>query len=226
MAITVTKGLIGKEDISFNPAATTPPETFTRTAAGATTQSITKLAPRHLNVEDAGNFFTSTNLEDAMQELAQDVDNIGAVFSGGQGADIASGSILTLDDNSLYFIVTGTTQINSILQTTIEDGRLVILRFDDSLVMEPTNLLRLKSGRFTTQAGDCMMLFNDNNVFYELTRWHDHGDLLHSGSTLNELHLEGGVFYATGRDTFPPPGWDKIGSSGWMLSTDEFGSRF
>lgn len=225
MAITVTKGLIGKEDISFNPAGVTP-ESFTRTAAGATTQSITKLAPQHLNIVDAGNYIAATNLEDAIQELALDITNLQEVASQGQGADIASGSILTLDDNSLFFIVTGTTQINSILQTSVADGRTVILRFEDSLVMEPTNLLRLKSGRFTTQAGDVMMLFNDNNVFIELTRWHDHGEPLHSGATLIEMHLEGGVYYATGRDIFPPPGWDKIGSSGWMISTDEFGSRF
>lgn len=227
MAITVKKGLIGKEDISFNPAGTTP-ETFTRDAAGGTSQTITKLAPRHLNIEDSGNYFSATTVEAALQEVASDINGLQEVADAGKGADIASASVLSLPDNSLYFEVTGTTQINSILQATDPaDGRLVVLQFQDSLLVESTAALKLKEGRFTTQAGDFLVCINDGLVWHELTRWRDHGWKLHTFLELREVELAEGLMYASGRDIDRPDGvHDDVPDIGKAFSTDAFGERF
>lgn len=227
MATTVTKGLIGKEDISFNPAGVSP-ESFDRTAAGGGTQAITKLALEHLNLEDAADLIAATNAESALQELALNIASIQEVASQGQGPDLTAATILTLDDNSLYFRVNGTTQIQGILQTAVADGRLLVLQFLDSLIMEPGTLIRLNGGRFRTQAGDFMMLMNDGNVWYEIARWTYHGDPLTDDETLRETDTERGPMLQSHRDFELPSGWIErlSGMTGPLFSTDQFKGSF
>jgi len=227
MTITVKKGLIGYEDISFNPAGQSP-VAFERTAAGGTTQNITPLAAEHLNIEDAGTRIAATDVEGALQELALSIANIQEVASAGKGADVESLSIITLPDNSLYFEVTGTTDINAILQTTVAAGRLLVLQFQDTLIVNSTNLLKLKEGNFTTQSGDFMVLMNDGLIWYELTRWRDHGWKLHEGQTLKTVVLPEGTMLASGGDLDLADGWcaSVPGLGTRAFSTDEFGDRF
>jgi hypothetical protein len=180
---TVTKGLIGKEDISFaDPSVEPDDETFLRTASGGSTQTITKLHANHLPIEDENGDITATNVGDALEEIAGDVSNQKKVYSDGKGLDVASAAVIDLGSgNELYFDVTGTQTIRAITQTGVVSGRLLVLKFDAECKVEKNNLLRLNGGSFYPQAGDHMVLINDNSItWYELAR-----------STAHDLRLIG-----------------------------------
>lgn len=167
--VTVSKALIGKEDISFEDADTTP-STFTRTAAGGSTQSITKLAAAHLNIEDAGSLITATTVEGALAEIAADIDSLQVVAADGQGADIASAATVVLPSAHLYFDVTGTTDISTItVDAGGAAGRLIMLQFDSNLTVKSSSSLRI-AGDFETVTGAILTLIYDGSSWREIAR--------------------------------------------------------
>jgi hypothetical protein len=163
--ITVTKSLIGTEDISFESAGGSADVTFTRTKAGGGTQSITKIGASHINIRDTGSIITATTVEGALAEIAGDVDNVNVVFANGKGADIASAATAVIPSRHLYFDVTGTTNISAI---TVDSGgaagRLVVLQFDSSLVVRDGSL---RMGRdITTETGDHLSFLYDGSQWW------------------------------------------------------------
>ena len=80
--ITVTRGLISKEDIAFEAADATADETFARTKSDGDTQTLTKLGASHINIRDANNYLTATTVEAALQELAASIAGVADLHSG------------------------------------------------------------------------------------------------------------------------------------------------
>jgi len=68
--ITVTKGLIAKEDVAFEDAGATADQSFTRSTSTGGTQSLVKIGATHIPIRDVANYFTATNVEAALAELA------------------------------------------------------------------------------------------------------------------------------------------------------------
>jgi len=167
--VTISKGLVGKEDINFEDANTTP-STFTRTSSGASTQSITKLAAAHLKIEDANSRITATDVEGALQEVALSSSKLGDVFDDAKGADIASAATIVIPSGHLLFDVTGTTDISAItIDTGGVAGRLIILQFDGITTVSMSSTLRL-NGDFPTLAGNILTLIYDGTNWREVSR--------------------------------------------------------
>ena len=167
--ITVTKGLVGTEDVSFESAGESADVTFSRTKAGGGTQSITKIGASHINIRDTGSIITATTVEGALAEIAGDVANVNVVFANGKGADITSAATIAITSRHLYFDVTGTTNISNI---TVDPGgaagRMVILQFDSTLTVSD-GMLRL-AGDFSAQSGSHLGIIYDGTTWYELFR--------------------------------------------------------
>jgi len=190
--ITITKALIGAEDVQFE-TADTGTETFSRTTAGGGTQNITKLGARHIPLEDSGSILTGTNVESALQEIKTLADLNAEVFSGAQGADIAVGISATIPSNHFYFDVTGTGTFGpTILHTpTMSLGKIIILRFDNGGVIVANNRggLELADDRnFTTFPGQMLALIylgdgagSDGYIWRELFRTTAKSDPVHEG---------------------------------------------
>jgi hypothetical protein len=194
--VTLSKALIGKEDIQFEDADTTP-STFSRSASGASTQSITKLAAAHLNIEDAGSLITATEVEGALQEIAADIDSLSVVASAGQGADIASSATIIIPSGHLLFDVTGTTDISAItVNTGGAAGRLVMLQFDSTLTVKESSTLRLEDD-FATQIGDVLTILYDGTNWREVARTAKHGITLHKNNGTLRNNEELGDVYST-----------------------------
>ena len=190
--VTVTKALIGKEDINLESADTSP-STFTRTKAGGGTQSITKLAAAHLNIEDSGSKITGTNVESALQELA----NIKDVFADGKGGDIASAATIAIPGDEFVFDVTGTTTITNITANSgAVDGRMVLLQFDAALTVEDSSNIQL-DGDFESVAGDLLLLYYDGTRFREVAATRRHGVELHNGQDAGLVETASGLMRAT-----------------------------
>lgn len=176
--VTVTKGLIGKEDINFE-AAGAAATTFERTAAGGGTQLITKITAAHIPLQDANSRIDGTNVESALQEIALEATNSTTAHT--KGADIASAATIALPSKALYFDVTGTTDISDItIDTDGVAGRMVVLQFDGVLTVKDGSNIALE-GDFITQAGDHLLLIYDGSNWRELARTTKHGDPLHGG---------------------------------------------
>ena len=205
--VTISKGLIGKEDINFE-AADTSPSTFSRTKAGGGTQAITKLAAAHLNLEDSGSLITATNVETALAEIAGDIDDLEIFASGGKGDDIDSAATAVVPSRHLYFDVTGITTITDItVDTGGASGRLIILQFDSALTVSDSSNLKLQ-GDFDTQTGDHLVLLYDGTNWHEIARSTPPGTPLHSevlvledNHELGEVRTLGGghEFYSQGQ---------------------------
>lgn len=67
--ITVTKELIGYEDISFASGGQTPTDTFSRTTSTGGSQSVHKLSDKAIPIEDDNSNFTGTDLATVLDEL-------------------------------------------------------------------------------------------------------------------------------------------------------------
>ena len=206
--ITVSKGLIGKEDIQFETAGAGT-ATFSRTTAGGGTQSITKLGARHIPLEDSGGLITATNVESALQELQGYIDALEIPVTGGQGADIASSSTIVLPSRHLYFDVTGTLPISAITpdaDSTSTNGRIVVLRFDDTITIKDGYNLQLE-GDFNAQPNDILGLMTVTgstlaHVWKELFRSTRHSDDMHGGLTAAMDDRLGPVFVLPGHTPF------------------------
>lgn len=72
--ITVTKELIGYEDISFADGAETPTDTFSRTTSTGGSQTIHKVSDVAIPVEDGNGYFTAENLAGVLDELYAAID--------------------------------------------------------------------------------------------------------------------------------------------------------
>lgn len=182
--ITITKALVGKEDISFESSGAGE-TTFSRTKAGGGTQTITKLGPRHLSLEDAGDLISATTVEGALQELALN----SGVFLGGKGSDIASSATIVIPSSHLYFDITGTTSITAIIANSIAvAGRLLVLQFDSTLTVKKSSTLRINDD-FEAKTGLHLVLVYDGTNWFELARTKDEGIDLHSAN-LDVMHSE------------------------------------
>jgi len=92
-----------------------------------------------------------------------------------QGADVASGTELTLGDDGNAFDVTGTTTINTILATNWTLGAQIVLRFDGILTVTnnsggTNDILLGDGGNMTTAAGDILGLIFDGTDWREMFR--------------------------------------------------------
>lgn len=78
-----------------------------------------------------------------------------------RGTDIASAATITIPANGNYCVVTGTTTISSIADSW--NGRVVTLRFSDSLTLTNSASLILPGGvSLLVVAGDCVQLVNES----------------------------------------------------------------
>jgi len=67
--ITVTKGLIGTEDVSFMDGGETTGETFTRTTSTGGSQTIHKFSAKAIPLEDTGSNWLATNIEGILEDI-------------------------------------------------------------------------------------------------------------------------------------------------------------
>jgi hypothetical protein len=74
--ITVTKGQIGVEDITFMSGGATTGETFSRATSTGGSQAVHKLSAKAIPVEDASNLMTGTNVEAALEDIIDGTDDI------------------------------------------------------------------------------------------------------------------------------------------------------
>lgn len=84
-----------------------------------------------------------------------------------QGANIASASSITLGNDGIFFIITGTTTITSI--TAKPAGAVVWLKFAGILTVQSGSNLSL-NGNFLTSAGGTLQLVSDGTAWYEVSR--------------------------------------------------------
>lgn len=195
--ITLTKALVGKEDVSIE-AAGAGETTFSRTKAGGGTQTITKLGPRHLNIQDSGSLISATTVEGALQELA---GNTG-VFLGGKGSDIASSATIAIPTTHLYFDITGTTNITAITANTAAvAGRLLVLQFDSTLTVKKSSTLRIADD-YEAKTGMHLVLVYDGTNWFELARTKDEGIELHSANLAIAQNAEIGEVRMTSEDFY------------------------
>lgn len=96
-----------------------------------------------------------------------------------KGADVASGSTITLGSDGNYFDITGTTTINHITTTGWNNGAVIILQFDGSVTVThnaaapPANtaaILLSGSANFSATANDTLGLVWDGVAFREIFR--------------------------------------------------------
>lgn len=107
-----------------------------------------------------------------VQSSAVSVDDTGNVtlparLLGKQGADVASGTDLTLGSGN-YFYVTGTTTIHGVINTGWTAGSLVVLQFAASVTVTHSGvpdagdaLLLAGAANFSATAGDILGLVRD-----------------------------------------------------------------
>lgn len=74
--ITVTKGQIGVEDISFMSGGATTGETFSRATSIGGSQTIHKVTAKAIPVEDSSSLMTGTNVEAALEDILDGTDPI------------------------------------------------------------------------------------------------------------------------------------------------------
>lgn len=95
-----------------------------------------------------------------------------------KGADVASGSTITLGSGN-YFDITGTTTINHITTTGWNNGTVIILQFDASVTVThnaatpPANtaaILLSGAANFSATANDTLMLVYDSATWHEVAR--------------------------------------------------------
>jgi hypothetical protein len=74
--ITVTKGQIGVEDITFMTGGDTTGETFSRATSTGGSQAVHKLSAKAIPVEDSGSVWTATNVEEVLNDIQDGTDVI------------------------------------------------------------------------------------------------------------------------------------------------------
>lgn len=96
----------------------------------------------------------------------------GGALQQAKGADLTSGTTLTLGADGDYFNVTGTTTISTI--TSRQPGAHVLLRFQDGLVVQhsPGTITLQGGGNFTAPVGAMLYLVSNTlGHWIEVTRW-------------------------------------------------------
>lgn len=78
-----------------------------------------------------------------------------------KGTDIASASLITVPNAGSYFVVTGTTTINGIVDSW--NGRAVLLKFSGALTLTHSASLILFGSNITTAAGDVLHIANESS---------------------------------------------------------------
>jgi hypothetical protein len=74
--ITVTKGQIGVEDITFMAGGATTGETFSRATSTGGSQAVHKISAKAIPVEDSGSVWTATNVEEVLNDIQDGTDVI------------------------------------------------------------------------------------------------------------------------------------------------------
>jgi len=92
-----------------------------------------------------------------------------------KGADVASGTELTLGADGNVFDITGTTTVNTILATSWQAGSIVTLQFDGILTVThnsggTNDILLGDQSNMTTAAGDVLTLFFNGTDWVEKSR--------------------------------------------------------
>jgi len=96
----------------------------------------------------------------------------------GKGADVASGTTITLGADGNYFHITGTTQIDLITSTNWQAGSVVFLKFNESVTVRHNQapsgagvaILLAGAANFAATADDTLTLVYDGTTFRELAR--------------------------------------------------------
>ena len=115
--VTVTKRLIGKEDINWGTG------TFTVTTSTGGTQEMTKVNATFLTVIDTGTYYTGTTVESVLAEhYIGKHKRLNGIYMASAYSDIqAAIDAAEADGGGLVILPQGTTNISSIAPITIED---------------------------------------------------------------------------------------------------------
>jgi hypothetical protein len=74
--ITVTKGQIGVQDITFMSGGATTGETFSRATSTGGSQNINKISAKAIPVEDSGSIMTATNVEEVLVDILDGTETL------------------------------------------------------------------------------------------------------------------------------------------------------
>jgi len=128
----------------------------------------------------------------ALSAYDQIIALVSKILKTAKGADVASGSSISLGDDGNLFKITGTTTINNITAKTA--GTFAALYFGSAVTLSVSGNLKLAGGvAFSAAADDAIILFSDG------TNWREVGRSTSQASTASRIQ----IFTASG--TFVAP---------------------
>jgi hypothetical protein len=127
--------------------------------------SIADLSTTAASNYPAGSESIGTNLDDYLRAVSAIVKQ-----QDSRGADIASGTSITIPAVGNYFVITGTTTINTIADSWT--GRYAFLEFSGALQLTHSSGLILPgAANKTTAAGDCAIVVNETTGVWRVTNY-------------------------------------------------------
>lgn len=144
----------------------------------AVPSSLYDLSTTAANNSPAGTESIGTSMDDylrAIQSIIKQNDS--------RGSDIASASTIAIPNSGKYFVVTGTTTINTISDSWT--GRTVFLKFSGSLTITNSSGIVIPGGaNIVTSAGDCLAATNESSGVWRITLFQQGSSLTDGGSNV------------------------------------------